>query len=1083
MLLPVINNTGYAARTIAHNGLRLNHARLSSHQARDSYVRRNSGTYRILALRVEFVHDTLSTTTGDGGFDYEFKDTVYFDPPPHDALYFADHLEFNRFYWQEMSGGNLDFNWDVYPVGDRASYQLPKKMWQYNYNYPVDKNPAHLDSTLAWLFHDAITAADADTSIKWTDYDLVVIFHAGAGAEFDLGFTETPHDIPSAWMVKEDFNLIGLDNGIPVNDFGVDSCITEGLILPETESHDDVQISMAGVVVFLFGHWLGLPALYDRDDGRAVVGKWSLMDRGFGNFYGAIPGPVDAWSRSYMDWLEPTELLPDDSLVSINSLGFQTVNAIDAGRIRISDREYFILECRFRDPDDDSVAVAYDRDGRRMVFNNDYSVDTEPGFRVPVRVDDIDFDTPGSGILIWHVDEALGPLIEEGRFNSVNNRRGLDLEEADGAQDIGRDYPFLTPGYGTDYGIFEDAWFKNNNAHQRANDGGAVAFGDDTYPSSRSNSDAFSHIAISNFSFVDSVMSFKFQCSSWLYDLPVQHKLGNKLLAVGNFDNVPDDQEFILFGNDHLKIFDGSGEILDSVLYGEEYKISLSYDPIVRNLDNDEFSEVVWTAADNEDAVYLLLLDPDPGSGFQLEVIDAFIPTRSPMWTRTKIAFGGPEDQTVLLAVQPIGRVDNENISLVKSYNSSFDLVREDTLTGSRISLHRFGSALSDTFLIIADDYKIYLWNQHGLDLVGAIFPEDDAMRSVFPGPFLVDFDRNGQQDVVFIYEQWGPAGGPEGGQTMEKHAMLLVKDIGYNNEIAIQEYPLDSRFSNTGKMLPVDVDQDGGYELVGFSGWGLFRDYASLLALENNASIVEGFPWHIDREMGCESISNFIIPDLNGDGKLEYQYLSSLTRISQLDDEGRFISRTLHTYNSAIEIKDHEGENLTGFPVALRLYNPLCRLCQLDDDPWLELLMVTDQEFDVYDFEFFGNGTPSVWWGQKYRDDDHSNAIWEPAEPFTPENVSVLLPDDLCYNWPNPASDETYIRYFLNYDATVDVNIFDILGEKVKSFHRQNQLAGFDHEITWSLSNIARGVYVAVVKAEGNGKSETKLVKIAVVK
>ena len=57
---------------------------------------------------------------------------------------------------------------------------------------------------------------------------------------------------------------------------------------------------MAGVVVFLFGHWLGLPALYDRDNGDAVVGKWSLLDRGFGNFYGVLPGPVDAWSKTYM---------------------------------------------------------------------------------------------------------------------------------------------------------------------------------------------------------------------------------------------------------------------------------------------------------------------------------------------------------------------------------------------------------------------------------------------------------------------------------------------------------------------------------------------------------------------------------------------------------------------------------------------------------------------------------------------------------------------------------------------------------------------------------------------------------------
>ncbi len=1059
------------------------HPRIPSQVWKTEAVRRDR-TVNILALRVEFVRDTLSTTSGDGTFNYTGNDTIYFDPPPHDSLYFADQLEFNRFYWDKMSNGAVDITWDIYPAGARAAYRLPKKIWQYNYNYPEEDDPDHLDRGLANLFYDAIQAAVEDTSIHWRDYDLVIVFHAGAGTEFDLGFTETPHDIPSAWMVLEDFKIhLGLDNGILVNDHGIEHYIEEGLILPETESHDDVQIAMNGVVVFLFGHWLGLPALYDRDDGAAVVGKWSLLDRGFGNFYGAIPGPMDAWSRSYMGWLEPTDLLPSDSSIFINAYGFETPGATDAGKVRITDQEYFLLECRLRDPDKDSIAVAFDSEGRRMVFNNDYSVDAEPGFRVPVRINDLDFDTPGSGILIWHVDEALEVMIEEGRFNSINIRRGLDLEEADGAQDIGQDYPFLTPGWGTDYGIFEDAWYSGNITHEKANGGRAVSFNNDSYPNSRANSGAFTLIKLSNFSTIDTVMSFKLSQSGWKYDSPLWHGLGNKIVAVGNFDDIPEDQEIILFGNDHLMIFDGNGDILDSVSYGEEYKISLSYDPIVRNLDNDEFSEVVWTAFDNEDAVNLLLLNPDPAREFQLELIDSFIPSHSWMQSHNQIAFGGSEDQSTLLVVQPIGIRDNETISLLKSYDSDLNLVTEDTLTGSNLSLHRFGSAQSDTFLIIADGYKIFLWNQQELDSLGLIFPEEDPFRSITDGPFLVDFDRNGQQDVVFIYEKWGASDYPEDGQTMEKRAMLLVKDVDYNNGINIREYPLDSRYSNTGKMLPVDVDQDGCYELVGFLGSDVFGYYPSMLALENNAEIVEGFPWHIDQETGHVSISNFIMPDLNGDGKLEYQYISSLTSISTIDKGGIYLSRSLSTHSSSIEIKYHGGENLTGFPVASRLYNPECRLCQLDDDPWFELLMVTSEEFDVYDFELSGNGTPSIWWGQKYRDNDHSNAIWEPATSFSPSNASILLPDDLCYNWPNPARDETYIRYFLNFDAVVDVDIFDIMGEKVTSFHRPNQSAGLHYEITWLLNGIARGAYFAVVKAEGAGKSETKLIKIAVVK
>ncbi|NQU05776.1 MAG: hypothetical protein HQ568_06770, partial [Calditrichaeota bacterium] len=693
ILLSALLNTGMTAISGASQGeLRLSHPRTASYISPQSAITSRNGTFNILALRVEFKRDTLSTTTGDGSFDYDAKDSVYYDPPPHDSQYFSDMLEFNRFYWQEMSNGAIDFTWDIYPLDSQAAYQLPKKMWQYNYNYPTDRNSSHLDSTLSLLFRDAVAVADSDTAIVWADYDLVVIFHAGSGAEFDLGFTVTPHDIPSAWMVKKDFELIEMDEGIPVSDNGVTGFVTEGLILPETESHDDVQISMAGVVVFLFGHWLGLPALYDRDNGDAVVGKWSLLDRGFGNFYGVLPGPVDAWSKTYMGWLNPVELTPGNW--SISARGFELPglsDTIQAAKVYITQDEYFLLECRYRSTvgefKDDSVAVLYDSNDSMMFLKEDYSVDTErtaDNFRVPVRADNLDFDTPGSGILIWHVDESLLPLVQDGRFNSVDAHRGLDLEEADGAQDIGRDYPFLTAGYGTDYGIFEDAWFRNNEAHRNANKRDAITFGEGTFPNSRANSGAFSGIAIGNFSFTDIVMSFTFTNSGWLYDLPIQHDLDAKLVAVGNFDNTPDDQEFVIFGSDSLNIFDGDGDILARVPYGKEYYIYQHNDPIVRNLDNDDYSEVVWTvldeAASNSNAV-ILCLDPDPVNGFQIEIIDTFVPSHSSMRSDTKIAFGGAEDQTVIQVLQPI-RQANEIISLLRSYDSDFAPLAETELSG-----------------------------------------------------------------------------------------------------------------------------------------------------------------------------------------------------------------------------------------------------------------------------------------------------------------------------------------------------------------------------------------------------------------
>ncbi|MCF7811533.1 T9SS type A sorting domain-containing protein [bacterium] len=1056
ILLLATSNTGLTAITKTSQGeLRLLHPRIASMDDSQSDVTRRSGTFNILALRVEFKPDTLSTTTGDGSFDYTAKDSVYYDPPPHDADYFSDMLEFNRFYWQEMSNGAIDFTWDIYPTGNEKAYLLPKEMWQYNYNYPVERDPTHLDSTLSILFRDAVAAADSDAAIVWADYDLIVVFHAGSGAEFDLGFTATPHDIPSAWMVRKDFELIGLNEGIPVSDNGVDSLITEGLILPETESHDDVQISMAGVVVFLFGHWLGLPALYDRDSGDAVVGKWSLLDRGFGNFYGVLPGPVDAWSRHYMGWLDPVELLPGD--YSISARGFELPglsDTIQTAKVYITQDEYFLIEARYRSAvgefKDDSVAVLYDNYGNRMFLKEDYSVDivrTDPDFRVPVRTDNLDFDSPGSGILIWHVDEKLLPLIPDGRFNSVEGHRGLDLEEADGAQDIGRDYPFLTAGYGTDYGIFEDAWYKNNEAHQNANKRDAVTFGAGTFPNSRANSGAFTGITIGNFSIADTVMNFSFTRTGNYFANPIEHNLGRVKLAVGNFDGNLDDQEFVLFAlNDTIEFYDGNGVLLDRII---ESGTGIHGYPTIRDINGDHVDDIIWLGISsgriNFNALTSLLGEYIFST---FDSLTGFVPNDG-----VKFAFGGEGDVgTVLLAIIP-GMYTSE----IRSYNNDLTRISSLSVDTKLGSIHRYGTAISDSFLIGAVD-NLYLWQNMELSNIGTLeFDENNLLTYPFMNNRLVDIDESGHQDFIYKSTFIGPPN------------FVVVHDPLLNGTLSIEEIKIDpvGQFDII-SPTPLDIDNNGSFELFSADG-------DMITVFESNGVIADGFPFNLSGNEysnfnDINILGDILICDFNGDQKLEF-----ICRTTSGSDYEQI---------EWIDGYTMDGQRLNGFPMVAPIgrYDFNMQLCQLDDEPGLELLVVTDKTFEGYDFDY-SNADASVWWGQPYRDNDHSNAVWEPATPFTPASAVVLMPEDLCYNWPNPATEETRIRYFLNFDADVNVNIFDIMGEKVKSFNRSQQAAGLNHEIVWQLDDIARGIYVAVVKADGSGKTDTKVVKIAVVK
>ena len=115
------------------------------------------------------------------------------------------------------------------------------------------------------------------------------------------------------------------------------------------------------------------------------------------------------------------------------------------------------------------------------------------------------------GILIWHVDES----VIRAHPNAVNGnaqRRGVDLEEADGAQDIGFTIMLdLINSTGAEGSSF-DFWWKENDASVIV-DGSTFTlykntFNDQTYPNAKTNSLANSNIEFYNFSSYDLYASF-----------------------------------------------------------------------------------------------------------------------------------------------------------------------------------------------------------------------------------------------------------------------------------------------------------------------------------------------------------------------------------------------------------------------------------------------------------------------------------------------------------------------------------------------------------------------------------------------
>ena len=478
----------------------------------------------LLAIRVDFVTDSLNTTFGDGSFNSGFvsdsTDYSYpFDRTPHDSLYFAHHLRFLDFYYDRVSGGDVSITSAVYPQGADAAYHLPYPMWHYNYN-----NPDLLDLQLVELFRDAILACADDSTIAFSNYDRVFIFHAGTGQDF--GQDLTPFDIPSAYIFPADLQLLSEENpsyvnGIPVWD---GTLITEGAILPEAEHQEHIAHGLAGTIVLQFGHAIGLPNLYNSENGRAAIGKWGLMDQGSANFRGLIPAQPSAWTRLYKGWAVAEELVLDSDSLRIRSVGTLS-NDPEIYQVRLTDLESYLVENRIRDRNGDTLTWGVDSAGDTIYFHQDYTVSFSGDTTgVIVEVEDLDYDIPGSGLLIWHLDESrITPYtIENNSINDDPDRRGVDLEEGDGVQDIGQDLSTFHPRGGAVAGNFYDAWCDSNEAFLYVNRQlSEVEFSNLSIPDTRTNDGFETDIRFFDFSASDTVMTFSFNRSGRLPGYPV----------------------------------------------------------------------------------------------------------------------------------------------------------------------------------------------------------------------------------------------------------------------------------------------------------------------------------------------------------------------------------------------------------------------------------------------------------------------------------------------------------------------------------------------------------------------------------
>jgi len=665
-------------------------------------------TLNVAVLRVEFLEDSTTLTTGNGKMqltpfghpcdtiintnggnaETTYVRNLYYDPP-HDSIYFHHLMEFLHNYYWAVSHGKLFIKWTILPLSLDSSFTVPHKMTYYG-------DPENYVLGLFSLLRDAVQVSDPE--VDFSLYDRIVIFHAGSMWQTDIG--NSPYDLPAVFIDGADQLF-----GEPIIADG--DSIYGGVIYCETGFQDSMIAFLQGGLCHEFAHSLGAIDLYDVSGQTMGCGGWSLMGTGNWNELGLVPPRHDAWHREYLGFDTPVVIDKDTANVEVDWNGDNDSTAVRLIKIPINKNEYYLIENRYVyiNPDTfhyvNPCTTNIDSNGAR-VWKND----------VLTRVDDYESSLPPDlykgGLLIWHIDQ--GKIDSTIEYNEVNAGfpHGIDIEEADGIQDFEKSFWDIYDISATFYGSPLDVFAK---------DAYLDSFTQETDPNTNDNRGAKTFIRIKNISASGPKMYFDIQFENRLKGFPVE---------IGS----PTDVVSPIFVDSFIIMGDMTGKIYKIDLNGDKNLLfdmgdSTYTTPAVSDIDNDGVKELVSGTIRGD----LYILNINDGTTEKQYKLDDIV--------------GSP-------SIADINGDKNKEI-LIGDNGSNLDIVYPDKDSIKKIYLGQWVWTvpvfLNGYIYVLSDDGTLFK-----IDSTGRIVWRrgEESLSFTTSSPVAADIDRDGKVDIVY---------------------------------------------------------------------------------------------------------------------------------------------------------------------------------------------------------------------------------------------------------------------------------------------------------------------------------------------